>query len=216
MNNSEDVSRLVDNLKELNNELEKMNANFKNNILSDTASCFDDLSSKASNLANSLGLVAESEEFLKTVGKKLQPEVEDVDEVLSGVLGTASSFLNVIPMIEIGVTAASIAYDVLHEALRDKSMDKYYESCVKVASELSSFTKGIEDAVSMFDGFDNEDLIDAKAVQRRAQTLTDLERMTYESLQQIMHDAEEIRANEIKKLEEDYSYKLALIEKEYM
>ena len=39
-------------------------------------------------------------------------------------------------MIEIGVTATSIAVDALNEVLRDKSLDKYYETCIKVSMRL--------------------------------------------------------------------------------
>ena len=109
--NNEEVSRLVDNLKEINEELEKMNKNFQKTLLNDTESCFDDLSKKASSLADSLSLVAENEDFLESVNDKLFPKINGLDDILGGVLGTCSSFLNVIPMLEIGIEAASIAVD---------------------------------------------------------------------------------------------------------
>ena len=134
--NNEEVKRLVDSLKELNEEIEKMNRNFNTNTLNSVGSCFSDVSSKASSLADSLSLVAENEDFLKSISGKFFSNIKDFDDVLGGVLGTCSSFLNVIPMIEIGVTATSIAVDALNEVLRDKSLDKYYETCIKVSMRL--------------------------------------------------------------------------------
>ena len=138
--NNEELIGLVDNLKELNEEIEKMNRNFNTNTLNSVSSCFSDVSNKASSLADSLSLVAENEDFIESVNDKLFPKVKGLDDVLRGVLGTCSSFLNVIPMLEIGFETASIAMGVLNETLRDKNLDKYYESCAKVSDELGSVT----------------------------------------------------------------------------
>ena len=90
--NNEEVKRLVDSLKELNEEIEKMNRNFNTNTLNSVSSCFSDVSSKAGSLADSLSLVAENEDFLKSISGKFFSNIKDFDDVLGGVLGTCSSF----------------------------------------------------------------------------------------------------------------------------
>ena len=214
MNNNEDVSRLVDNLKELNNELEKMNKNFQESILQGVDSSFDILSKSANSLTESISLVVENQNYLGSGFMKLIPNVAELSNIFGGVVGTFASFCNIIPMVELGFEVASIAVEALNEALRDKSMDAYYESCIKVSEELGNFAEGIENAITMFDGFKDKTLLTTNAVRIRTETMLQYEEMTVEKMQELMHAAEEIRDQEIKNIVENYHEQRTVIEKE--
>lgn len=172
MSSSNEIRELTGSIEDLTEVIEDLKTSLSQDFFSEVSNSANSLNSDLLTLSNNFGMLGNNMKDTKMFGNMTESLV---------MLSTAFSGIStIIPAVCMGFDALCTIGSMLNETFRDKSLEKYYESCQKVGEGIATFVEGIENARSIFDGFNMGMAYSSDEVQKLNKNIDQTQRSMYE------------------------------------